>query len=667
MTATQDRAKEQLKDCLVTYLERKGIDINKQFRCLNPAHDDKNPSMSYDKKRNKVHCFSCGVDYDIIDLIQQEYNISDVKEAFKKGYELFGIDAGYYTDNTYTHNKHNTDNTHKKSEYMSNPNDNKTKANKKKPVFDEDYFNQCNKAFNDNSISYLENRGISNKTANLFNIGYDENFYFVVQKDTSKNFNAPAIIIPTNINSCVARCITPNALERYNKRGHISIFNMKVCRGVEPVFVVEGEIDALSIIEAGYNALALGSVAYANKFINILGIDKPSCPFVLCLDNDDAGREAQNKIIAEFKRLNMSFSVANIAGQYKDANEALINNREAFIISLQEAINNIKKTQEAELEKLKEEYKKNYASNCMQEFIDGIKERANTPYIPTGFSGLDEKLDGGLYEGLYFIGAVSSLGKTTFVLQIADQIAQQGHDVLIFSLEMSKYELIAKSLSRLTLLNCNNNTKNAKTTRGITTYSKYASYSSEVITLINTAIKQYSDYANHIVIREGLGDIGVRQIREATETHIRLTGNKPVVVVDYLQIVAPYNDKGTDKQNIDKAVIELKRISRDCKIPVIAISSLNRESYKEGNKKRNINMADFKESGGIEYSSDVLIGLQFKGQAEANFNIDEAKKKSNDVNMPREIQAIILKNRNGRSYNDVFYDYYPAFNYFKEQ
>ena len=64
-----------------------------------------------------------------------------------------------------------------------------------------------------------------------------------------------------------------------------------------------------------------------------------------------------------------------------------------------------------------------------------------------------------------------------------------------------------------------------------------------------------------------------------------------------------------DKQNVDRAVFELKRLSRTYKIPVIAISSLNRGSYSS-----DICMAAFKESGAIEYSSDVLIGLQLEIQ-----------------------------------------------------
>ena len=78
--------------------------------------------------------------------------------------------------------------------------------------------------------------------------------------------------------------------------------------------------------------------------------------------------------------------------------------------------------------------------NYLQEFTNGIADSVNTPYIPTGFSNLDKILEGGLYEGLYIVGAISSLGKTTLITQIADQIAEAGEDVLIFSLEMARSE-----------------------------------------------------------------------------------------------------------------------------------------------------------------------------------------------------------------------------------
>jgi replicative DNA helicase len=295
----------------------------------------------------------------------------------------------------------------------------------------------------------------------------------------------------------------------------------------------------------------------------------------------------------------------------------------------------------------------------LQSFINGIADSVNTSFIPTGFKQLDRVLEGGLYEGLYIIGAISSLGKTTLVLQIADQIAQQGNDVLVFSLEMARSELMAKSISRLTKLEAlaiDGKTSNAKTTRGITTGSRYANYSQQEHAIINNAIKAYSEYAGNIYISEGIGDIGAAQIRETVAKHISFTGRTPVIIIDYLQILAPYSERATDKQNTDKAVMELKRISRDFKAPVLGISSFNRANYKEA-----VTMEAFKESGAIEYSSDVLIGLQLKGAGTKDFDANKAKDKN-----PREVELVVLKNRNGATGKKIEYGYYPLFNDFKE-
>ena len=83
---------------------------------------------------------------------------------------------------------------------------------------------------------------------------------------------------------------------------------------------------------------------------------------------------------------------------------------------------------------------------------------------------------------------------------------------------------------------------------------------------------------------------------------------------------------------------------------------LNRQSYDEP-----ISMKAFKASGAVEYSSDVLIGLQLKGVGLKNFNVDKAKQED-----PRQVELVILKNRNGKSGDTITYNYYPAFNYFIE-
>ena len=66
-----ERNKNILKAKLPEYLKSKGINIDKNFRCLNPEHRDVNPSMGYNRNNETVHCFSCNATYDIFKLVGQ--------------------------------------------------------------------------------------------------------------------------------------------------------------------------------------------------------------------------------------------------------------------------------------------------------------------------------------------------------------------------------------------------------------------------------------------------------------------------------------------------------------------------------------------------------------------------------------------------------------------
>ena len=134
-----------------------------------------------------------------------------------------------------------------------------------------------------------------------------------------------------------------------------------------------------------------------------------------------------------------------------------------------------------------------------------------------------------------------------------------------------------------------------------------------------------------------------------------------------MQILRPINDRWTEKQQVDFNVSELKRISRDNDIPIFIICSFNRENYTT-----TVDFTSFKESGAIEYGADVVMGLQLKVMDEIaemkNPKISDIRGKINmaKAQMPREVNLIGLKNRNGKSYFKCSYKYYPAFNYFEE-
>ena len=616
-----------------------------------------------------LKCFKCGFSGDIIDLIGESESITEYPEKLKRAGEYIGIRA---------EEKDPVKGNYKPSSKPAQ-NQPKTEQNNNMNIHT-DIYTQEEKSFiadfkrwqsNLSNTDYHTQRGISGEVARRFMLGF--NPHFKTKDHITDQFTEwEALIIPTGKENYVIRNTDPRAKDknRYRNRGESIPFNTKALKtATKPIFIVEGELDALSIIEAGGEAIGLGSTNNVDKLVNVyLKNEELSQPLIIALDNDEAGEEATDKLIDKLDTLKIKYYKLNPAGEYKDANSALLADREAFTAM-------VKRAENIELE----EYRKDSAYNHLQDFIDGIAESANTPAQPTGFTGLDNLLDGGLYEGLYIIGAVTSLGKTTFSLQMADQIAESGREVLIFSLEMARSELMSKSISRLTLLDVlanNGDIRNAKTNRGITAGAKYEEYSPKELEIIKRAINTYREYTKNIIIKEGIGDIGTAQIREIVKEGVKLAKKEgrqsPVVLIDYLQILAPHNIRATDKQNTDKAVLELKRISRDYKIPVIGISSFNRDNYTEP-----VSLTSFKESGAIEYSSDVLIGLQYKGmdykegekEADRRKRIREVLKTARERaknGQPQEIQLKILKYRNG-SKGEMFLEYYPRFNYFKEE
>ena len=626
-----EKTKEYLKSKLADYMQLTGRDTKNHITCINPEHSDSTPSMKYDDKRWKVHCFGCNADYDIFDLVGIDHNLTEFPDRYQKAMEIFEVDR-----------------------LDTIPEIEKKPVLKDKTEDFTNYFEQCHR--NIESTDYWKKRGLSKEIIDRFNIGYVSSF---IVKQGEVHASWEALIIPTGKNSYMARN-TSDSEDRIRKFGASPIYNYRaLTESTKPIFVVEGEIDALSVMEVGGEAIALGSTSNVASLLRLLETTKPCQPLILALDNDKAGKEASVQLDTTLQERGIRHYTVNVSGIYKDANESLIKDRERFEMNVKE-IDNIDKAVE-EIER--EEYLKTSTKYWLKSFVDGIKDSVNTPFIPTGFKKFDEKLDGGFYEGLYIFGAISSLGKTTFVTQIADQLAQNGNDILIFSLEMARSEIMSKSISRITFLELlqgklpmNIDSRDAKTSRGITCGKRYEKYSDSEKDLIVRSINSYGKYADHIFIFEGVGNIGVIQVRETIEKHFRLTGNIPVVIIDYLQILAPYSERMSDKQNTDKAVMELKRISRDFKLPMIGISSFNRANYNS-----QVSMEAFKESGAIEYSSDVLIGMQLKGAGETNFNVNEAKDKC-----VREIELKILKNRNG-SIGDITFYYHPYFNYFREQ
>ena len=191
---------------------------------------------------------------------------------------------------------------------------------------------------------------------------------------------------------------------------------------------------------------------------------------------------------------------------------------------------------------------------------------------------------------------------------------------------------------------------------GVLDGKRYPHYPPAEVTHLAEAKQRYGSYAKHLWFREGDHETSLDFLRAEVARHIRETGTRPVVLIDYLQIIAPVDVHFSDKQYLDRIVCSLKKLSCEQELTIVAISSFNRENYN-----MEVSMSAFKESGGIDYSADVLIGLQAKGAGKPGFNIDEAKRAD-----PREIELRILKNRSAAIPQPIPYRYYPAYSCFEE-
>jgi len=607
------------------------------------------------KDRGHFTCWGgdCFKNADIFEIIGKQFNLTDFNEIFNKACELFGVTVNYVSQSPRPyHAVEIQDEAQNFTEFFK-----KAMAN----------------------LSLTDyHRGISPDTLKKFHVGFIPDWRASLTAPTS-----PRLIIPVWSGGYLARDtreILTEQQAKYSKMrvGKTQLFNLGALKQTsQPVFIVEGELDALSIIDAGGQAVGLGSIANIGKLIEAVKAEFPKVPLIIQLDNDVRGQQAERKLTEALRELKFfSYRHYELPEDYKDANEFLMTDRVKFFewvklggtldFTLEEE--NQKKIENAEFERFDHEA----VSYGLEKFMQIVELNKLGGGISTGFDSLDELLDGGLYPGLYVIGANSSLGKTTLVLQIADSIAKSGHGVLIFSLEMATNELIAKTLSRMSFIKSCEEYKNvdyAKTTRGVLLGRYHNDIENKIIM---DSIQEYSEFGRNIHITEGIGNVGVSHVKEKVEEFRKFRNETPVVIIDYLQILAPYSIKMTDKQNVDKNITELKRLSRDFNIPVLGVSSFNRESYTAP-----VSMASFKESGAIEYSSDVLIGLQYDGWDYREGEADSARvrrlrelRKSMEQSArfcsAQDIQLKILKNRNGLK-GDLLFDFFPAFNYFRQK
>lgn len=645
----------------------------------------KTPAFRLYEKGYKWKCFSCGNGGDIFDLVRLIDGADSLPEQAKSICKTLGEHFDGYQNETGS----------KPKEQASMSQEAPQKASKEKVSY-ASFIAQCANRIEETDY----HRGISLETLKRFNVGYCPNWR---HPNTKNDLTSPRLIIPSSEFSYLARAINDKTPCPKLTVGGKHTFNLEaVTQTEEPIFIVEGELDALSLIDSGAQALAICGLSRAKNFIaelKDLGQKVKARSFIIALDNDPEGSTAREDASKQaellecgLKGLGLSctrFSFAEYfpakaddEGAYiKDANDALRYRPEVLKEAIQEvtsgalesAIEEARKEEE-DFNRKKEAYLGHSASAVMLQLHDELMAGAGADPIPTGFPQLDALLEGGLYPRFHVLGAAPSQGKTSLAVQIADNVAKTGKDVLIFTLELTTKDLVTRSMSRISyeLLERKSQAedyawkiadlqskKRFKLKYG--TPGNQSDTQEKASELLGKTMIEYGKFGKHLRIVEGFGDVSIGAIEAAIQEHQRYTGQTPLVIVDYLQCMAQENERGTDKQNIDANIKGLVRITRDYKTPVLCLSSFNRGAYKEGAEQ-----TAFKETGLIESSADVLLGLELavisrSGTQATAKDIEEAESK--DV---RELTLKVLKNRMGAMRGRVAFKYVPSYFYFTE-
>lgn len=645
---SQIKTADNLRAYVERITERRG---RNNYVCpLCGSGDGPRKTAAFNVTGSKWKCFSCQEGGDILDLIGKVEGIEGYTKRLRRAAEVLGIDtrAGCIRVTP---------------ERLATP----SKIERAATDYDAGrateraYIESCKRNIG-HAADYLAQRGYTIEQARDLGFGYDPARRRLVVPWAGSDYYH----IDRDITGAQAR---KYEYPKADEVGPMPLFNPGALD--EPAFVVvEGPLDAWAVMRCGRAAaVALGGTGHRQLVAELQVRHYQGC-VVLMLDNDRAGKAAQDKLAKALEDAGIAhLSVAYPEDwPYKDVDEYVRGDPEEAVKWIGSIIGDA--TEEARNADRNPNMMLHDPADVAARIYLG--EDADAP-IPTGLKSLDRLVGGGLMRGLYVIGATSSFGKTTITLQIADAVAAQGHPVLFVTIEQSAQEIVTKSLSRLT-----HDTRNwagwGLTSQEITASTARKSWGQDKWEALASAAEAYSaTIAPTLRILEGVRRPSVADVRAAAEAMTAEFGQAPVIFVDYLQLLASKSERDNDKAAVDYNVTALRQFARDLKTPVWCVATLNRESYSGP-----VDFDSYKESGSIEYGADYLFGLQPRGIAAEVESVKSAVEKKLRGNAfvamakrddPRKVELTILKNRQGMTTGTaegIPLTYWPRTNIFTE-
>lgn len=255
------------------------------------------------------------------------------------------------------------------------------------------------------------------------------------------------------------------------------------------------------------------------------------------------------------------------------------------------------------------------AVDMLNEIME-IQEGRRIPSVRTGYSSLDNLLEGGFQRnGFYVLAARPGKGKTTMALNIAHRVARLGKRILFISLEMDREQLMARlvsmDLGRMGAAQILN-----------------GRFPSEAWNEVNASSLKISKLPIEYNRKDSLN---VREIQ-----FLAKLSRAELVVIDYLGLIDQENDQNKRYEEITKISNRLKKMARSSGSPVLCLAQLNRESEKRQNKRPQL--ADLRDTGAIEQDADGVI---FCWPQELEDQEEERKRQMTPMTL------IVAKNRHG--------------------
>ncbi len=670
--ANENLAERLNKDCDISIVASRYLQAAQKNTFVCPkcsSGTGKNGTgMRIDTERNKLHCFKCGVDWSVIDVILHCEHLSnsssDFIEALKIGCQIYGL---YFEENKFVHTtaKDDFDNLDEKEKLAK-----KTFALIHADIVD------AQKHIEDLPLD--DRRGLTLSTLKHFGVGYLANWTHPNNR-LADEFAVPTrrIIIPTgdclyHYNAILPKRDRNDSNKKYRamNAGTKEIFNSAAIVPNKIVIAVEGEFDAMSIFQAtggNVNVIATGGAASRNieKFFQALDtVERLQYQILILFDADKTGRDNSQKLFNSLTNLNIPATSAFFTDDFSktDANDVLVNKGvdalksrvEQIISAAQIEFEHAKKILFSLVNKILPTLQDNEEittpqTNCtLTNFFATHFDSTVTKYQKfvdrkSGFTNFDNAQI--LNPGLYILGALPAAGKTTFIWQLLEQFANRGENCVFCSYEMSREFLATKSLARQTFMEDKHSTlSSSDILRGGTspTMQKIlADYKCGKISSTLSVLECSTENVDELI--------------SMLKPYCNDTDKPPIFAIDYLQIIPASTDKLTsDKQRLDDVVRKLKIFQRESDATIFLISSFNRMNY-------NISASfeSFKETGNIEYTADTLLALELWKNSNDTSSIRELS-----MRQPRLIQLKCLKNRFGALY-DIFFEYFSRHDYFQ--